>query len=281
MAGTGDETWKMDRDGIPVCFVKRFQEEYYDSLLSYNQQRMMLYPYHLSDILVCELRITPFTSLTLTSCACWASVATSTLTSPEQQIINRLLDEGSICCGLLDKGIVLRLLSRGLVYLEVPIGSDDYVFVPTLDGFMMNRVQGDYFETLLYKIFVAIDGQTSVMELADTIGIDINLVKNAVSVFCRLGFARKRVTGIENVHLHASWTTGDYANADTTGTTSSVLASPSSDQLSVISANAQLADLSMALLSTTGEDGTNATGTDDDIAQPWKMHSKDHRKTIE
>ncbi|KAL3097611.1 hypothetical protein niasHT_023411 [Heterodera trifolii] len=77
------------------------------------------------------------------------------LSSPEQQIIDRLLDEGSVCCGLLDKAIVLRLLSRGLVYLEVPIGSDDYVFgthlVPTLDGFVMNRVQGDYFETLLYK----------------------------------------------------------------------------------------------------------------------------------
>ncbi|KAL3097614.1 hypothetical protein niasHT_023414 [Heterodera trifolii] len=256
---------------------------------------MMLYPYHLSDILVRELRITPFTYYAFRKQmfqVCWVSVATSTLTdelspgqpatvstgkasagnsapkamqfysplshgfgyilkadirmlsSPEQQIIDRLLDEGSVCCGLLDKAIVLRLLSRGLVYLEVPIGSDDYVFVPTLDGFVMNRVQGDYFETLLYKIFVAIDGQTSVMELANTIGIDLNLVKCAVSVFCRLGFARKRITGFENVHLHASWATGDYAN----GTSSSGLASPSSDQLSVISANAQLADLSMALL---------------------------------
>ncbi|KAL3094868.1 hypothetical protein niasHS_006163 [Heterodera schachtii] len=323
------------RDNI-VRFVKRSQEEYYDSLLSYSQQRMMLYPYHLSDILVRELRITPFTYYTnmivevMQAEKSYDSIPNFTavdvmrmlgigrnqyidlmnqnranrrlfrrakpvreilpqkpcnfapiepwfhlcfgcileadirmLSSPEQQIIDRLLDEGSVCCGLLDKAIVLRLLSRGLVYLEVPIGSDDYVFVPTLDGFVMNRVQGDYFETLLYKIFVAIDGQTSVMELADTIGIDINLVKNAVSVFCRLGFARKRVTGIENVHLHASWATGDYANADTTGTASSGLASPSSDQLSVISANAQLADLSVALLSTTGEDGANATGTDE------------------
>lgn len=37
--------------------------------------------------------------------------------------------------------------------------------VPTLDGFVMNRVQGDYFETLLYKIFVTIDGQTTVKEV--------------------------------------------------------------------------------------------------------------------
>lgn len=29
----------------------------------------------------------------------------------------------------------------------------------------MNRVQGDYFETLLYKIFVSIDEQTNVSEV--------------------------------------------------------------------------------------------------------------------
>ena len=37
--------------------------------------------------------------------------------------------------------------------------------VAPLDGFVMNRVLGDYFETLLYKIFVAIDDQTSVKEV--------------------------------------------------------------------------------------------------------------------
>lgn len=37
--------------------------------------------------------------------------------------------------------------------------------VPPLEGFVMNRVQGDYFETLLYKIFVSIDEQTNVSEV--------------------------------------------------------------------------------------------------------------------
>lgn len=41
-----------------------------------------------------------------------------------------------------------------------------FVFlVPPLEGFVMNRVQGDYFETLLYKIFVSIDEQTNVTEV--------------------------------------------------------------------------------------------------------------------
>ena len=41
------------------------------------------------------------------------------------------------------------------------------ILVAPLDGFVMNRVLGDYFETLLYKIFVAIDDQTSVKEVVN------------------------------------------------------------------------------------------------------------------
>lgn len=40
--------------------------------------------------------------------------------------------------------------------------------VPPLEGFVMNRVQGDYFETLLYKIFVSIDEHTNVAEVSKT-----------------------------------------------------------------------------------------------------------------
>jgi len=42
----------------------------------------------------------------------------------------------------------------------------DFIVVPPLEGFVMNRVLGDYFETLLYKIFVSIDEQTSVGEVS-------------------------------------------------------------------------------------------------------------------
>jgi hypothetical protein len=54
---------------------------------------------------------------------------------------------------------------KGLIYLEVPIDDGDHVVVPPLEGFVMNRVLGDYFETLLYKIFVSIDEHTSVSEV--------------------------------------------------------------------------------------------------------------------
>jgi len=54
---------------------------------------------------------------------------------------------------------------RGLIYLEVPITDDDHITVLTLEGFVMNRVQGDYLEKLLYKILVSIDERTSVGEV--------------------------------------------------------------------------------------------------------------------
>lgn len=43
--------------------------------------------------------------------------------------------------------------------------------VPPLEGFVMNRVLGDYFETLLYKIFVSIDEHTSIAEVMSVISI--------------------------------------------------------------------------------------------------------------
>jgi len=49
--------------------------------------------------------------------------------------------------------------------------------VPPLEGFVMNRVQGDYFETLLYKIFVSIDENTSIAELSNILQVDIATAK--------------------------------------------------------------------------------------------------------
>ena len=40
---------------------------------------------------------------------------------------------------------------QGLIYLDILMDDKDQVVVPPLEGFVMNRVTGDYFETLLYK----------------------------------------------------------------------------------------------------------------------------------
>ncbi|KAH7727587.1 Zinc fingerC2H2 type family protein [Aphelenchoides avenae] len=314
--------------GNIVRFVKKNEQEYYEQLLAYSQSKLMLYPYHLADIMVRGLRVTPFNyyinmmidvmqaeksydsipnfaaadamrllgigrnqyidlvnqsrsfrklfrrSKTLREILpqkpvdvaiepwyllCYGCILENDikmLAPAEKEVVDTLVDKGPqskcfplllslnnvtlLACGLLDKSVCRTLFHRGLVYLEVPVYSDDYVYVPTLDGFVMNRVQGDYFETLLYKIFVTIDGQTTVKELSETIGIEEELVKNAVSVFCRLGFAKKRVTGLENVALHQTWTD---ASASMTVT------SPTADETITL----DLADLSTSLNNGAGD----------------------------
>ena len=63
--------------------------------------------------------------------------------------------------GYLNYQTVKQLFVRGFIYFDVTIEDEDHVMVPPLEGFVMNRVQGDFFETLLYKIFVSIDENTS------------------------------------------------------------------------------------------------------------------------
>lgn len=90
----------------------------------------------------------------------------------------------------------------------------------------MNRVLGDYFENLLYQIFVSIDEHTTVSELANVLETDCQLVKvinlkyqtkisrlnlvkinnfqNVISMYCRLGFALKKGADIAD-NFHTSW----------------------------------------------------------------------------
>ncbi|CAG5116256.1 unnamed protein product, partial [Candidula unifasciata] len=123
----------------------------------------------------------------------------------EKKVIDIIIDAGPQTAGELDREVVHSLYRKGLIYLEVIIGDDDCISVPPLEGFVMNRVLGDYFETLLYKIFVSIDEHTPVAELASVLQIDLSLVKMAVSMYCRLGFAKKKSTDFDMADLHPSW----------------------------------------------------------------------------
>jgi len=307
--------------GNLVKQVKRNEEEYYNQLLEYSRSKLMLFPYHLSDVIVRGLRITPFMyycqmmsdimeaeksydSLPNFTAAdavrllgigrnqyidlmnqskssrrlfrrgktakellpthpvefpiepwyllcdgCIVENDVKTLSPQEKEIIDKLLDSGPMVCGLIDKSIVRNLYNKGLVYLDVPITNLDYVYVPTLDGFVMNRVQGDFLETLLYKIFVTLDGQTTAKDIAEVLDTGDDLVRNAISVFCRLGFAKKRQTGVESMPLHQSW----YESHDNHPNTQDLNQSISS----TTSTHSNLADLSASL-------GTMNTEFDDD-----------------
>ncbi|KAK6725916.1 hypothetical protein RB195_004313 [Necator americanus] len=317
--------------GNLVRYVKKSEETYYDMIIKYSESHLMLYPYHLSDIIVRELRVTPFNyyiniitdmiqseksydSLPNFTAAdamrllgigrnqyidlmnqnrsnrkflrrsrplrellpqkpaklvvepwwivCAGSILEAdikVLTEDERRIVDCLLDEGPQAAGLLPVPVVNTLLDRGLIYLDVPVVESDYVYVAPLDGFVMNRVLGDYFETLLYKIFVAIDDQTTVRQMAEMLHIDFYLVANAISVFCRLGFARKRVTGMETARLHYSW-----------AQVISIPNSPTQEDM-VTSVSGDLGELSASLASPMGDD--------DDDDQTTQMSSSSVKET--
>ena len=60
-----------------------------------------------------------------------------------------------------------------ILYLNAYYLNLFFLLVPPLKGFVMNRVTGDYFETLLYKIFVSIDEHTSMSEVLQYILIQL------------------------------------------------------------------------------------------------------------
>nr|CAD7444314.1 unnamed protein product [Timema bartmani] len=262
--------------GNLVSSVCKDDRRYYKDLLGYSKEKLMLFPYHLSDVVVQGLRVTPFQyyvsvmegimeqersydslpNFTAADCVrllgigrneyidlmnqcrsgrklfrrknvkdllppkpaqvkieAWWNIDVGyvieddikILNQNEQQMIDRLIDHGRQRAGDLDHDLIHSLYKKGLIYLDVPIEDGDYIVVPPLEGFVMNRVLGDYFETLLYKIFVSIDEHTSVGELASVLQIDAESVKNAVSLYCRLGFARKKNQDSELTDLHPSW----------------------------------------------------------------------------
>ncbi|XP_076259821.1 protein FAM91A1 [Rhynchophorus ferrugineus] len=265
--------------GNLVRHVFKDEKRYYERVVSCSRDKLMLFPYHLADMIVKGLRITPFnyyieiverlmqaeksydTLPNFTAADClrllgigrneyidlmnqsksnrgrlfgrknvrillpkvpilihmepWWRVEAGLIlqddikmvNDEELTVIDTLIDLGSQNAGDLNYNIVLSLYKKGLIYLDVPITAMDKVQVPPLQGFVMNRILGDYFETLLYKIFVSIDEHTTVGELAGVLEVDTELVKQAVSLYCRLQFAHKLDPESEQdrARRHPSW----------------------------------------------------------------------------
>eukprot|EP01114_Cavostelium_apophysatum_P023794 TRINITY_DN9078_c0_g1_i1.p1 TRINITY_DN9078_c0_g1~~TRINITY_DN9078_c0_g1_i1.p1 ORF type:complete len:782 (+),score=207.84 TRINITY_DN9078_c0_g1_i1:79-2424(+) len=110
----------------------------------------------------------------------------------ERAAVDILIDGGPKEAAEMDRNVLQSLHKKGLVFFDVPIDNDDFLSLPPLEGFVMNRVSGDHFENLLYKVFVSTDERTSIEKLAAILDIDIEMVKQAASIFCRLGFAKKK-----------------------------------------------------------------------------------------
>jgi hypothetical protein len=128
-------------------------------------------------------------------------------TNEEKIIIDYLIDEkSSKLAGELNYTAIHSLYRKGLIYLDVPVADEDYIQVPPLgSGFVMNRIVGDYFEVLLYKLFVSTDEHTNVGELARILTLDNDLTKQTMAMFLRLGFARKKNVDHDHGIIHTSW----------------------------------------------------------------------------
>uniref|UniRef100_A0A336MYF7 CSON009634 protein n=1 Tax=Culicoides sonorensis TaxID=179676 RepID=A0A336MYF7_CULSO len=122
----------------------------------------------------------------------------------ERGLLDDLIDFGSQTAGHLDYHVLLSLYKKGLIYLDVPISGEDVICIPQLKNFVMNRVSGDYFESLLYKIFVTADEHMTISELANMLEVELDTIKIGVSLLCRLGFAHKK-TEFNMNNLHISW----------------------------------------------------------------------------
>ncbi|XP_027201912.2 protein FAM91A1 [Dermatophagoides pteronyssinus] len=131
----------------------------------------------------------------------------SMVTVEEKTVIDIIVNDLSkpFPAGNFPYEIILNLYIKGLIYFDIIIQDDDLIYIPPLEGFVMNRTTGDYFEKLLYKIFVSIDEKTTIFELSEVLKIDLNLVKNAISMYCRLGFAFKKNNDINVNNCHDSW----------------------------------------------------------------------------
>lgn len=161
------------------------------------------------------------------------------INAKEISLIDDLIDFGSVTAGKADFSVIQSLYKwvnhssglpirkicnikkcafdafhrKGLIYLDVPISGEDKICIPPLKNFVMNRVSGDYFENLLYKIFVSADEHMTIMELAQMLQINLDTVKHAISLFCRLGFARKK-SETDVMSLHESWSVRDAQDLD-------------------------------------------------------------------
>ncbi|EPY84790.1 hypothetical protein CB1_000444023, partial [Camelus ferus] len=133
-----------------VKHVKKDERKYYEELLKYSREHLMLYPYHLSDIMVKGLRITPFSYYTgimedimnseksydslpnFTAADCkYLIMLNEICTLPEKCAIDKIIDAGPQLSGSLDYNVVHSLYNKGFIYLDVPISDDSCIAADT------------------------------------------------------------------------------------------------------------------------------------------------------
>lgn len=120
------------------------------------------------------------------------------LSEEEKLSIAQVKKDGRIMACKLPLSCVDSLFKKGLIYFNVFIEDNDHIVVPPLKNFIMNRQPDSYYEKLLYDILVTLDERTTPLELANTLEVPLETIKSAISLYCRLDFAKKKIPNIMN-----------------------------------------------------------------------------------
>eukprot|EP00850_Spirogloea_muscicola_P001330 SM000005S17127 [mRNA] locus=s5:314702:320984:+ [translate_table: standard] len=115
------------------------------------------------------------------------------LSDEESVLVKTAAKDAPALVGEFNIDTLRELYNRGLIYFDVPVFPDDIFHISTLEGFVSNTNQAyeDEVEGLLYSLFVAFSERATVAELATTLQANLERLGAAVSLACRLGWARK------------------------------------------------------------------------------------------
>eukprot|EP00850_Spirogloea_muscicola_P016744 SM000138S00051 [mRNA] locus=s138:195746:202172:- [translate_table: standard] len=115
------------------------------------------------------------------------------LSEEESVLVKTAAKDAPALVGEFNIDTLRELYNRGLIYFDVPVFPDDIFHISTLEGFVSNTNQAyeDEVEGLLYSLFVAFSERATVEELATTLQANLERLGAAVSLACRLGWARK------------------------------------------------------------------------------------------
>ena len=102
-------------------------------------------------------------------------------------------------------------------------------------------------------------------QLANVLEIDTNLVRDAVSLYCRLGFAKKKNSEIDSNDLHPSWY--EQLNGHQSGATGIVVERPRRISVSSDDDDSLLKELNQALETDTEEDFVKAGKEDCEVRE--------------
>jgi len=106
-------------------------------------------------------------------------------------LLDQLIENDNVFVKDANIDTIHELYNNGLIYFKIPISSTDRFRVKILDGFVMNRLSGDYVETILYKVFSTLSSSSSVSNLCELLGDEEEIIKGAISTLNRFGFIEK------------------------------------------------------------------------------------------